>query len=154
MCSSGTVTRVQEQCHWGQWDRISVLPGFFSFFPSCCTVMSWRKWRLMTVMAAWGSWVKLVLTDNGCRLHDAACFFRVNLSKNYIAAIVVWILPNLQRQWILKLSFVNLQNWARRHEIAKINTHKNVTIPKSQNFVLANNSNNKVTNQGLLRQLN
>ena len=40
---------------------------------------------------------------------------------------------------------MNSQNWARRHEIAKINTRKIVTIPKSQNFVLANNSNNKVS---------
>ena len=36
------------------------------------------------------------------------------------------------------------QSWAWLHEIAKINTRKIVTIPESQNFVLAINSNNKV----------
>ena len=39
---------------------------------------------------------------------------------------------------------VKLQNLAWLREIAKINTRKIVRIPKSQNFVLANNSNNKV----------
>ena len=44
---------------------------------------------------------------------------------------------------------VELFHWlpeslARLREIAKINTCKIVAIPKSQNFVLANNSNNKV----------
>ena len=34
------------------------------------------------------------------------------------------------------------QNLARLHEITNINTCKIVAIPKSQNFVLANNSNN------------
>ena len=36
------------------------------------------------------------------------------------------------------------QNLARLHEIAKISTRKIIPLPKSQNFVLANNSNNKV----------
>ena len=36
------------------------------------------------------------------------------------------------------------QNIARLHEIAKITTRKISAIPKSQNFVLANNSNKKV----------
>ena len=35
------------------------------------------------------------------------------------------------------------QNFARLHEIAKISTRKIIPLPKSQNFVLANNSNNK-----------
>ena len=39
---------------------------------------------------------------------------------------------------------VKSQNLAWPREIAKINTRKIVGIPKSQNFVLANNSNNKV----------
>ena len=51
-------------------------------------------------------------------------------------------------QWISKLSFyfrfATSQNLARLHEIAKISTRKIIAIPKSQNFVLANNSNNKV----------
>ena len=38
-----------------------------------------------------------------------------------------------------------IANLAGLHEIAKISTRKMVAIPKSQNFVLANNSNNKVT---------
>ena len=36
------------------------------------------------------------------------------------------------------------QKLARIREITKINTRNMVGIPKSQNFVLANNSNNKV----------
>ena len=36
------------------------------------------------------------------------------------------------------------QNLARLHEIAKISTRKIIPLPKLQNFVLANNSNNKV----------
>ena len=51
-------------------------------------------------------------------------------------------------QWISKLSFyfrfAKSQNLARLNEIAKISTRKIIAIPKSQNFVLANNSNNKV----------
>ena len=39
---------------------------------------------------------------------------------------------------------IKSQNLARLREIAKINTRKIVEIPKSQNFVLANNGNNKV----------
>ena len=56
----------------------------------------------------------------------------------------------LVSQWVSKLSFTfdcaKSQNLARLGEIAKINTRKTVGIPKSQNFVLANNSNNKVVN--------
>ena len=37
-----------------------------------------------------------------------------------------------------------MQNLAGLHEIAKISTRKMVAIPTSQNFELANNSNNKV----------
>ena len=40
--------------------------------------------------------------------------------------------------------FAESQNLARHNEIAKISIRKIVAIPKSQNFVLANNSNNKV----------
>ena len=40
--------------------------------------------------------------------------------------------------------FAKSRNLARLREIAKINTHKIVGIPKSQNFVPANNSNNKI----------
>ena len=51
-------------------------------------------------------------------------------------------------QWISRLSYSigcpKSQSLARLREIAKINTRKIVAIPKSQNFVLANNSNNKV----------
>ena len=141
--SQTLVTNSGMGCHISTCFAILFIVSAFSFF-SCCTVMSWRKWSLMTVMATWDSRVKLALNDNGCRLHDGACYFRVKLSENYIAAILVQRLPNL-RQWILKLNFVSSQNWARRNEIAKINTRKIVTIPKSQNFVLTNNSmNNKV----------
>ena len=52
-------------------------------------------------------------------------------------------------QWISRLSYSigcpKSQSLARLREIAKINTRKIVAIPKSQNFVLANNSNNKVS---------
>ena len=63
----------------------------------------------------------------------------VSLTKTTeVAATLVWRLPKLQRRLILKLGLVISQ----KHEIAKINTRKIVTIAKSQNFVLANNSNN------------
>ena len=39
------------------------------------------------------------------------------------------------------------QNLARLYEIAKFSTRKISAIPKSQNFVLANNSNNKISSQ-------
>ena len=52
-------------------------------------------------------------------------------------------------QWISRLSYSigcpKSQSLARLREIAKINTRKIVAILKSQNFVLANNSNNKVS---------
>ena len=45
------------------------------------------------------------------------------------------------------------QNFTRLREIAKINTRKIVGILKSQNFVLANNSNNKVPHTVYMRIL-
>ena len=73
----------------------------------------------------------------------------VNLHKGYIAASSVYrTLPHLLSKWVSKLSFylgcAKSQNLARLREIAKINTRKIIGIPKSQNFVLANNSNIKV----------
>ena len=60
----------------------------------------------------------------------------------------------LVSQWVSKLSFYlwlrEVANLARLREIAKINTRKIVGIPKSQNFVLANNSNNKVKHAWVL----
>ena len=46
----------------------------------------------------------------------------------------------------LYLGCAKSQNLARLREIAKINTRKIIGTPKSQNFVLANNSNIKVDN--------
>ena len=73
----------------------------------------------------------------------------VNLHKGYIAASSVYrTLPHLLSKWVSKLSFylgcAKSQNLARLREIAKNNTRKIIGIPKSQNFVLANNSNIKV----------
>ena len=71
------------------------------------------------------------------RLHDAACYTDRKFNENYTSCRKFSLeIVKLQRRLILKL--------ARLHEIAKINTRKIVTIAKSQNFVLANNSNNKV----------
>ena len=74
--------------------------------------------------------------------------FHVNLHEDYIAASSVLALPHLLSKWILKLSLylgcAKSQNLARLGEIAKINTRKIIGTPKSQNFVLANNSNIKV----------
>ena len=80
------------------------------------------------------------------RLHDAECYMTdctVNLTKTtQVAATLVYRLPKLQCRLVLKLSFglVIAQNLAWLHEIAKINIRKIVTIAKSQNIVLANNS--------------
>ena len=72
----------------------------------------------------------------------------VNLHKGYITASSVQTLPHLLSKWVSKLSFylgcAKSQNLARLREIAKINTRKIIGIPKSQNFVLANNSYIKV----------
>ena len=78
----------------------------------------------------------------------------VNLHKGYIAASSVYrTLPHLLSKWVSKLSFylgcAKSQNLARLREIAKINTRKIIGIPKSQNFVLANNSNIKVQDRRL-----
>ena len=74
--------------------------------------------------------------------------FHVNLHEDYIAASSVLALPHLLSKWILKLSSyfgcAKSQNLARLRETAKINTRKIIGTPKSQNFVLANNSNIKV----------
>ena len=76
------------------------------------------------------------------------CMFHVDLHEDYIAASLVQALPHLLSKWILKLSLylgcAKSQNLARFREIAKINTRKIIGTPKSQNFVLANNSNIKV----------
>ena len=48
------------------------------------------------------------------------------------------------QSWAFYLWLRESQNLARLREIAKFSTRKIVGIPKSQNFVLANNSNNKV----------
>ena len=75
--------------------------------------------------------------------------FHKDLHDDYIAASSVLALPHLLSKWILKLSLylgcVKSQNLARLGEIAKINTRKIIGTPKSQNFVLANNSNIKVS---------
>ena len=64
--------------------------------------------------------------------------------EDYIAASSVLALPHLLSKWILKSSLylgcAKSQNLARLREIAKINTRKIIGTPKSQNFVLANNS--------------
>ena len=80
----------------------------------------------------------------------------VNLHKGYIAASSVYrTLPHLLSKWVSKLSFylgcAKSQNLARLREIAKINTRKIIGIPKSQNFVLANNSNIKVISSSSLQ---
>ena len=66
--------------------------------------------------------------------------FHVNLHEDYIAASSVEALPHLLS---LYLGCAKSQNLARLGEIAKINTRKIIGTSKSQNFVLANNSNIK-----------
>ena len=75
-------------------------------------------------------------------LHEDYDVFTLQLLSNLspdTASVVCWAF------FELLLSVCKSQNLARLHEIAKISTRKIIAIPKSQNFVLANNSNNKVT---------
>ena len=67
----------------------------------------------------------------------------------YIATAFVLTQPHLLKPTDFKVELFTFgcaksQNLARLHEIAKISTRKIIPLPKSQNFVLANNSNNKV----------
>ena len=84
---------------------------------------------------------RLFSLENGCTLHHVACFKSIYTKTACTSVQTV-------SQWVSKLSFTfdcaKSQNLARLREIAKVNTRKIVGIPKSQNFVLANNSNNKV----------
>ena len=86
-------------------------------------------------------------------MHAAPCgMFHVNLQEDdvYIrCSNFSQRLPHLLSQWVSKLKAFTFgcaksQNLAVLREIAKYNTRKIVRIPKSQNFVLANNSNIKV----------
>ena len=82
--------------------------------------------------------------------HFSRIYKRVEY-EDYIAASSVLALPHLLSKWILKsslyLGYAKSQNLARLREIAKINTRKIIGTRKSQNFVLANNSNIKVYNK-------
>ena len=115
----------------------------FSFLSSCCTVMSqesdvwWQSWP--PEIHGWN----LFFLPWGCRcgmLHS-------KFNKNYTSCSKFSLeIAKITTPVDLKLSFglVISQILARLHEIAKINTRKIVTIAKTQNFVLANNRNNKV----------
>ena len=80
-------------------------------------------------------------------MHAAPCGIYAKTTCIYVAATSVKTLPHLLSQWLSKLKAFTFgcaksQNLGRLREIAKNNTRKIVRIPKSQNIVLANNSNN------------
>ena len=90
----------------------------------------------------------LYLADNGCTVHHVECCY-MRTTMYFHCSNFSLDTATVQSQWISKLhellpGFAQSQNLAPLHEIAKISTHKIVAIPKSQNFVLANNSINKV----------
>ena len=103
------------------WKRLLKIQDLLKTLRPACEPWSSTKWRLMISMIVHGSY----RDERNCVSH---------VHSLHVS------------QWISRLSYFigcpKSQSSARLREIAKINTRKIIAIPKSQNFVLANNSNN------------
>ena len=102
----------------------------------------------------------LLSLENGCtggepcgmfhvNLHEDRMYFHCsNFSLDTSSSITITIEASRFQSRAFIFGCAKSQNLARLREIAKINTRKTVGTLKSQNFVLANNSNNKVKCKG------
>ena len=149
---------------WIMHNLSLLIVSAFSFLPSGAITSS-KKWRLMLSMIVGVSRVNFVLrftgpSNDGCTVHHVECCYMKTtmylllhvLDCNNFSLDTPTLLSQSSQSWAFTFGCAKSQNLARFHEIAKISTRKIVTFPKSQNFVLANNSNNKVAPIGTDRR--
>ena len=151
---------------WNMHNRALLSVSAFSFFPSRAVTSS-RKWRLMTSMIVAVSRAKLKLCSyrimpwvhaapcgmvhvNSRRLHEHVTYYCITSQQLQSSHCDIYYKASRFQSWAfyVYLWLRESQNLARLREIAKFSTRNIVGIPKSQNFVLANNSNNKVPEEG------
>ena len=123
----------------------------FSFLSSRAITSS-RKWRLMTSMIVGVARANFKLCSH--RITGARCsIWHVPRNSTRIHVLTLLQLKcghchiyetSGCQSWAFTFGCAKSQKLARNREIAKFNTCKIVGIQKSQNFVLANNSNNGV----------
>ena len=135
-------------CHISTCFTIHFLVSAFSFLSSCCTVMSqesdvwWRSWP--PEIYEWNFFLPITGAAEAARRGVLHCKFNENYTSCSKFSLEIAKITTLV-DFKVEFRFGDFaKKLAQLHEIAKINTRKIVTIAKSQNFVLANNSNNKV----------